>query len=46
MTKMKIKNVWKKCVIKPELKFEDYKHCLEATELQRKKKSTKKNKCG
>ena len=26
----------KKCVIKGKLKFEDYKHCLEATQLENK----------
>ena len=32
MTKMKVKNqkLQKKCIIKRELKFHDYKNCLEA----------------
>ena len=38
MIVMKIKKAKeaKKCVIKRKLKFEDYKHCLEATQLEMK----------
>ena len=32
----KKKEKQKKCVIKGKLKFEDYKHCLEATQLENK----------
>ena len=32
----KKKKKQKKCVIKGKLKFEDYKHCLEATQLENK----------
>ena len=34
----------KKCVIKRKLKFEGYKHCLEATHLENKIKHLEKNK--
>ena len=35
MTKMKVKQqkVQKKCMTKRKLKFDDYKNCLEATQL-------------
>ena len=33
----------KKCVIKQKIKFEDYKHCLEATQLEYKIKYSEKN---
>ena len=45
MTAMKTKNQQsKKFVIKRELKFEDYKHCLEATQLENKTNQLGKNK--
>ena len=34
----------KKCPIKRNLKFEDYKHCLEATQLKNKINQLEKNK--
>ena len=34
----------KKCVIKRKLKFEDYKHCLEATQLENRKNQLEKYK--
>ena len=34
----------KKCVIKRELKFEDYKNCLEVTQLENKINHLEKNK--
>ena len=34
----------KKCIIKRTLQFEDYKHCLEGTQLDIKKKQLEKNK--
>ena len=39
MMTMKIKKskMHKKCGIKTKLNFEDYKHCLEATQLENKK---------
>ena len=42
MIMVKIKNVkkHKKCVIKWKLKFQDYKHCLEATQFEKKKTRT------
>ena len=40
MTMMRIK----KCVIKQKLEFEDYKHCLEATQLENEKNQLDKNK--
>ena len=33
----------KKCVVKTKLKFEDYKHCLEATQLENKINHLEKN---
>ena len=33
----------KKCIIKRKLKFEDYKHCLEATQLENKMNHLEKN---
>ena len=40
----KITKDTKKCVIKRNVKFEDYKNCLEATQLENKKYQLKKNK--
>ena len=41
---MKIKNPkTKKCVIKKKIKFQDYKHCLEATQLDNKINHSEKN---
>ena len=37
-------NGMKKCVIKQKFKFEDYKHCLEATQLENKLNQLEKNK--
>ena len=34
----------KKCIIKTKLKFEDHKHCLEATQLEKKENPLEKNK--
>ena len=34
----------KKCVIKPKLIFEDYKNCLETTQIENKKKNIEKKK--
>ena len=44
MTVVKIKklNTQKKFVIKRKRKFEDYKNCLKATQLEKKKKHLKK----
>ena len=39
----KITKGTKKCVIKRNVKFEDYKNCLEATQLENKKYQLKKN---
>ena len=36
----------KKCVIKRKLKFEDYKNCLKATQLENKINHPEKNKIG
>ena len=44
MTAVKIKIGTKKCVIKRELKLENYKSCLEATQLENKKNHLEKNK--
>ena len=33
----------KKCVIKEKIKFENYKNCLEATQIDNKKKFSRKN---
>ena len=43
---MKIKKTkgTKKCVVKRKLKFEDYKHCSEATQLENKINRLEKNK--
>ena len=42
--KMKKAKGTKKCIIKWTLKLEDYKHCLEGTQLDIKKKQLEKNK--
>ena len=34
VVKKKMQNTQKKCVIKRKLKFEDYKNCLEAIQLE------------
>ena len=48
MTVVKVKKAkgTKKCVIKRKLKFENYKNCLEATQLENKINHLKKNKIG
>ena len=42
--KIKKEKGTKKCVIKLKLKFEDYKHCLEATQFENKTNQLGKNK--
>ena len=44
MTKMKVKKQKKKVFHKKTLKFEDYKHCLEATQLEYKINQLEKDK--
>ena len=44
MMKIKKQKTQKKCVIKRQLKFQDYKNCLEAPQIQNKINRSAKNK--